>query len=160
MPIFEAASRYRHDGHSVVLIAGERYGTGSSRDWAAKGQRLLGIRAVLAVSFERIHRSNLIGMGILPVRLPRGVNPDTLGIQAGDQVEIDASAEMLSPRCAIPVRIIRAAGSAEKFIGAAAVETQLEISLLQAGGVIPLILNKKISAQVPTRATDADASTV
>jgi aconitate hydratase len=156
MPIFEAASRYRHDGHSVVLIAGERYGTGSSRDWAAKGQRLLGIRAVLAVSFERIHRSNLIGMGILPVRLPRGVNPDTLDIQAGDQVEIDASAEMLSPRCAIPVRIIRTAGSAEKFIAAAAVETQLEISLLRAGGVIPLILNKKIAVQVPIRATDAD----
>jgi aconitate hydratase len=149
MPIFEAASRYRRDGQSVVLIAGERYGTGSSRDWAAKGQRLLGIRAVLAVSFERIHRSNLIGMGILPVRLPRGTNPDTLDIQAGDQVEIEASAEMLSPRCEIPVRIIRAAGSAEEFIGAAAVETQLEISLLRAGGVIPLILNRKIAAQVP-----------
>ncbi|OTP66402.1 Aconitate hydratase [Caballeronia sordidicola] len=69
LPIFEAANRYRADGDSVVLIAGERYGTGSSRDWAAKGQRLLGIRAVLAVSFERIHRSNLIGMGILPLRL-------------------------------------------------------------------------------------------
>jgi aconitate hydratase len=158
MPIFEAASRYRLDGHSVVLIAGERYGTGSSRDWAAKGPRLLGIRAVLAASFERIHRSNLIGMGILPVRLPRGVNPDTLNIQAGDQVEIDATTEMLSPRCAVPVRIIRAAGSAEKFIGAAAVETQLEVSLLRAGGVIPLILNKKIAAQVPVRAIDADAS--
>jgi aconitate hydratase len=66
-PIHEVAAQYRADGDAVVLIAGERYGTGSSRDWAAKGQRLLGIRAVLAVSFERIHRSNLIGMGILPL---------------------------------------------------------------------------------------------
>jgi aconitate hydratase len=71
-PIWEVAERYRAAGESVVLVAGERYGMGSSRDWAAKGQRLLGIRAVLAMSFERIHRSNLIGMGILPLRLPAG----------------------------------------------------------------------------------------
>jgi aconitate hydratase len=70
LPIFEAAKRYHDEGDAVVLLAGERYGTGSSRDWAAKGQRLLGIRALLAVSFERIHRSNLIGMGILSIRLP------------------------------------------------------------------------------------------
>lgn len=88
MPIFEVANRYRADGDSVVLVAGERYGTGSSRDWAAKGQRLLGIRAVLAVSFERIHRSNLIGMGILPLRLPEGVNPATLNIRPGDKLEV------------------------------------------------------------------------
>ncbi|UUZ74214.1 hypothetical protein LP415_22955 [Polaromonas sp. P1(28)-8] len=71
-PIWEVAQRYRDDGDSVVLVAGERYGTGSSRDWAAKGQRLLGIRAVLAASFERIHRSNLIGMGILPLQAAAG----------------------------------------------------------------------------------------
>jgi aconitate hydratase len=147
MPIFEAASRYRRDGDSVVLIAGERYGTGSSRDWAAKGQRLLGIRAVLAVSFERIHRSNLIGMGVLPIRLPRGVTPDTMNIQPGDQLEIDASAAALVPRCAIPVRITRDAGGIETFIGTAVVETQLEVSLLRAGGVIPLILNRAMAAQ-------------
>jgi aconitate hydratase len=147
MPIFEAANRYRRDGDSVVLIAGERYGTGSSRDWAAKGQRLLGIRAVLAVSFERIHRSNLIGMGVLPIRLPRGVTPDTMNIQPGDQLEIDASAAALVPRCAIPVRITRAAGGIETFIGTAVVETQLEVSLLRAGGVIPLILNRAMAAQ-------------
>src|SRR5262249_43903799 len=76
-PIWEVAQRYRDEGASVVLVAGERYGTGSSRDWAAKGQRLLGIRAVLALSFERIHRSNLIGMGILPLRLPAGSGPQT-----------------------------------------------------------------------------------
>ena len=82
MPIWDVARRYREAGDPVVLVAGERYGTGSSRDWAAKGQRLLGIRAVLASSFERIHRSNLIGMGILPLRLPAGVGPRSAGAAA------------------------------------------------------------------------------
>ena len=112
-PIFAAAERYRQQGEALVLIAGERYGTGSSRDWAAKGQRLLGIRAVLAVSFERIHRSNLIGMGILPLRLPSGVNPATLIIQPGDTVEVEAQADALTPRCAVAIRINRASGRIE-----------------------------------------------
>ena len=147
VPIFEAAQRYRDAGASVVLIAGERYGTGSSRDWAAKGQRLLGIRAVLAVSFERIHRSNLIGMGILPLRLPAGANPATLEIQPGDTIEVDAAAELLAPRGPVTVRIVRADGSSETIIATAAVETKLEIALLRSGGVIPLILKKVISSQ-------------
>jgi aconitate hydratase len=147
VPIFEAAQRYRDAGESVVLIAGERYGTGSSRDWAAKGQRLLGIRAVLAVRFERIHRSNLIGMGILPLRLPAGANPVTLQIQPGDTIEVDAVAELLAPRGPVMVRIVRADGSSEAIIATAAVETKLEIELLRSGGVIPLILKKVISSQ-------------
>ncbi|WP_144156456.1 aconitate hydratase AcnA [Paraburkholderia sp. BCC1885] len=148
LPIFEAAERYRRQGEPVVLIAGERYGTGSSRDWAAKGQRLLGIRAVLAVSFERIHRSNLIGMGILPLRLPPGVNPATLNIQPGDTVEVDAPADKLAPRCAVPVRINRVKGNGriEAFEATAAVETQLEVQLLRSGGVIPSILRKTLAA--------------
>jgi len=148
LPIFEAAKRYRDAGDAVVLIAGERYGTGSSRDWAAKGQRLLGIRCVLAVSFERIHRSNLIGMGILPLRLPQGVNPATLDIQPGDRIEVDAPADTLAPRCDVPVRIVRADGSIEAMTATAAVETQLETRLLRSGGVIPLILQKTIASQV------------
>ncbi|MGR3911651.1 aconitate hydratase AcnA, partial [Burkholderia sp. SR8] len=97
LPIFEAAARYEREGDPVVLVAGERYGTGSSRDWAAKGQRLLGIRAVLASSFERIHRSNLIGMGILPLRFAAGIHPDTLDLRPGDKLEVDAPADALSP---------------------------------------------------------------
>jgi aconitate hydratase len=146
MPIFEAAQRYSEAGHSVVLIAGERYGTGSSRDWAAKGQRLLGIRAVLAVSFERIHRSNLIGMGILPLRLPAGIAPATLNIQPGDKIEIDAAAATLTPRCIIAVRIRRANGELLSIDAIAAVETQLDVALLQAGGAIPLILRNTLEA--------------
>jgi len=149
LPIFEAAQRYRQAGDSVVLIAGERYGTGSSRDWAAKGQRLLGIRAVLAGSFERIHRSNLIGMGILPLRLPRGVSPHTLNIQPGDKVEIDAPADALAPRCTVAVRIVRANGTVLSLEATAAVETQLETELLHDGGVIPSILRKTIAAHSP-----------
>ena len=147
LPIHEVAARYRATGDAVVLIAGERYGTGSSRDWAAKGQRLLGIRAVLAASFERIHRSNLIGMGILPLRWPAGVNPATLAIQPGDKVEVNAPLDTLVPRCSIDVKIVRVDASVESYELTAAVETQLEVALLRCGGVIPLILQKTLAAQ-------------
>jgi len=146
-PIHEVAAQYRAQGDAVVLIAGERYGTGSSRDWAAKGQRLLGIRAVLAVSFERIHRSNLIGMGILPLRWPAGVSPATLNIQPGDKVEVNAPPDTLAPRCRVDVKIVRADASVESYEVTAAVETQLEVTLLRCGGVIPLILRKTLAAQ-------------
>ena len=146
-PIWDVAARYRDAGQSVVLVAGERYGMGSSRDWAAKGQRLLGIRSVLAVSFERIHRSNLIGMGILPLRLPEGVNPQTLHIQPGDKLDVMADAAKLSPRCKVPVLLRRAGSSVETIDAIAAVETQLEVDLLRAGGVIPSILQQTIRVQ-------------
>lgn len=145
-PIFEVAQRYRDEGQSAVLIAGERYGTGSSRDWAAKGQRLLGIRAVVAVSFERIHRSNLIGMGILPLRMPAGVCPQTLAIAPGDTVHVSADARTLAPRCGIAVRVVRGDGSVEAFEATAAVETRLEVELLRRGGVIPSILQRTLAA--------------
>lgn len=144
-PIFEVAQRYREEGDSVVLVAGARYGTGSSRDWAAKGQRLLGIRAVIAVSFERIHRSNLIGMGILPLRLPAGVTPQTLDIRPGDRIHVTAPAETLAPRRPVPVRIERANGTVDAFVATAAVETRLEVDLLRRGGVIPSILQKTLA---------------
>ncbi|QIE28851.1 Aconitate/2-methylaconitate hydratase (plasmid) [Caballeronia sp. SBC1] len=146
-PIHEVAAQYRAQGDAVVLIAGERYGTGSSRDWAAKGQRLLGIRTVLAVSFERIHRSNLIGMGILPLRWPTGISPVTLNIQPGDKVEVNAPPETVTPRCKVDVKIVRADARVESYEATAAVETQLEIALLRCGGVIPLILQKTLAAQ-------------
>ena len=147
MPIFEAAQRYQADGDSVVLLAGARYGTGSSRDWAAKGQRLLGIRAVIAVSFERIHRSNLIGMGILPLRFPAGVDPTALAIRPNDTIHIAADAAAISPRGPVDVRIERADGRTETFTATAAVETRLEIALLRQGGVIPSILHRTLDRQ-------------
>jgi aconitate hydratase len=146
-PIFEVAQRYRGEGRSVVIVAGERYGTGSSRDWAAKGQRLLGVRAVLAMSFERIHRSNLIGMGILPLRLPAGMHPDALRIVPGDRIEIDAPVETLHPRCDITVLLHRVDGNVDTIHAMAAIETQLETELLKQGGVMPYILQKTIVEQ-------------
>jgi len=148
-PIWEAAARYARERQAVVLVAGERFGTGSSRDWAAKGQRLLGIRAVLAVSFERIHRSNLIGMGILPLRLPQGVTPATLRIGPDDRIEIDAAATAMAPRAPISVRILRAGGETEALTAVAAVETGLEVRLLRMGGVIPAILSDTINPAPP-----------
>ena len=140
VPIWEAAERYRRAGSSVVLVAGQRYGTGSSRDWAAKGQRLLGIRAVLAESFERIHRSNLVGMGVLPLRMAPGTGPRSLRLQPGDRIEIDAT--HVAPRAAVPVAVIRADGTRSTLAATAAVETQFEAELLRDGGVIPHILRK------------------
>ncbi|MFZ4287727.1 aconitate hydratase AcnA [Variovorax sp. HJSM1_2] len=153
--IWDVAQRYRDAGQSVVMVAGERYGTGSSRDWAAKGQRLLGIRAVLAMSFERIHRSNLIGMGILPLRFPAGVGPQSLQLQPGDRIEVFAPADALSPRCAISVQVLRANGAVDVFQATAAVETQLEVALLRSGGVIPLILGQTIAEHAVGRQLQA-----
>ncbi len=143
-PIWDVAERYRAAGQTVVLVAGERYGTGSSRDWAAKGQRLFGIRAVLAVSFERIHRSNLIGMGILPLRLPAGVTPEILQLLPGDRIEVDAPAAAMSPRGEVTVSVHRLDGQVQTLQATAAVETQREVALLRDGGVIPAILRQSI----------------
>jgi len=156
-PIWDVAQRYREAGDPVVLVAGERYGTGSSRDWAAKGQRLLGIRAVLALSFERIHRSNLIGMGILPLRLPVGEGPEALMLKPGDRIEVDAAATDIAPRASVTVRVRRADGTVQQIAATAAVETQLEVDLLRQGGVIPAILKQTIAAHGGTVAESSNA---
>jgi len=152
VPLFEAAERHRAANEPVVIVAGERYGTGSSRDWAAKGVRLLGVRAVLAASFERIHRSNLIGMGVLPLRLPADAHPRQLALRAGDRIEIDAAEATLAPRAPVVVRVLRAGGATESFVATAAIETRLEVGLLRAGGVIPSILQRTIAAREPAEA--------
>jgi aconitate hydratase len=151
-PLWRVADRYRSEGHPVVVLAGERYGTGSSRDWAAKGLGLLGVRAVLAPSFERIHRSNLIGMGILPLRLRPEQHPSNLRLRAGDRIEIDADPECLSPRAPIAVAIHRAAGHIEPLVATAAVETELEADILRMGGIIPLVLHRAIEGAAEPRA--------
>lgn len=147
MPLWQAAERYRAEGRSVVIVAGERYGMGSSRDWAAKGVALLGVRAVLATSFERIHRSNLIGMGILPLRLPSGTKPEALRLVAGDLIEVDAHADTISPRGTVPIRLLRMSGAAEPMQAIAAIETASEKETLIAGGLLPQIIVR--FSQVP-----------
>ncbi|NKX56727.1 aconitate hydratase AcnA [Arthrobacter sp. E918] len=146
MPLWEAAERYRRDGDAVVIVAGERFGTGSSRDWAAKVQRLLGVRAVVAGSFERIHRSNLIGMGILPLVVPANVRGRLQDLRPGDRIEIHAAAGTLAPRAGVAVVLHGANGGTEEFTARAAVETELDVSLLRAGGVIPSLLRTTIDS--------------
>jgi aconitate hydratase len=142
LPLRLAAERYQSEGTSVVVVAGERYGTGSSRDWAAKGLWLLGVRAVLALSFERIHRSNLIGMGILPIILPTEWSPSRLGLAAGDMFQIDAGPSRLLPAAPLSVSLRRRFGELCSITATAAVETALEVSLLRDGGILPHILRR------------------
>ncbi|MFD2816422.1 hypothetical protein ACFSYD_21670 [Paracoccus aerius] len=142
MPLWQAADLYRAEGMPVVIVAGERYGMGSSRDWAAKGAALLGTRAVLAAGFERIHRANLIGMGIVPLRLPAGVTPQSLALTANDRIDIDLDPALLSPRTQVRVTLRRAFGAVEVFEAQAAIETQLEVETLAMGGLMPLILDR------------------
>jgi aconitate hydratase len=143
----------------VVVVAGERYGMGSSRDWAAKGVALLGTRAVLASSFERIHRSNLIGMGILPLRLPAERHPDSLHLRPGDRIVIEAGPDRIGPRGSVPVTIRRSSGETETFIATAAIETGLEVEILRGGGIIPLILRRAIHAETTSRKAPASEIT-
>lgn len=145
MPIWDAAQRYRQDGDFVIMVAGERYGMGSSRDWAAKAQRLLGVRAVIASSFERIHRSNLIGMGILPLVMPAEMRDKLLSLKPGDRIRLDAGENSIQPRAAIAAAIVRRGGTEEPFTATAAVETGLECELLAVGGVIPMILRRTLT---------------
>src|SRR3546814_766413 len=114
MPIYDAAMRHKADGTPLVVIAGKEYGTGSSRDWAAKGTNLLGVRAVIVESFERIHRSNLVGMGVLPLQFVDGQTRETLGLTGDDQFTITGVAD-LTPRQTVNVNVTRADGSTFSF---------------------------------------------
>ncbi len=140
LPLHLLAELLKSRGRSAVIIAGERYGQGSSRDWAAKGPALLGVRAVLALSFERIHRTNLIGMGILPLRLPARVRPESLGLAPGDLVRVEADPRRITVRGSVEVLIKHLSGARTSLDAVAEVETGLELDLLQHGGIVPFIL--------------------
>jgi aconitate hydratase len=148
MPLLEASEQFRASGESVVLVAGERYGMGSSRDWAAKGVALLGVRAVLASSFERIHRWNLIGMGVLPLRLPDGFGPNDLELLPGDRLEIAAEISKVRPRGSIEVMICRRNGETFTLTSQAAIETSAEVAILNEGGVLAMILRRTSEDQI------------
>lgn len=150
LSLWEAAQRYKAEGRATVIVAGERYGMGSSRDWAAKGVALLGVRAVLTSSFERIHRWNLIGMGVLPLRLPTGATPETLGLSADATIIIEADPSSISPRAAIAIGIRHADGSLVSLDATAAIETHAEVEILRAGGVLPLILERLMKRRLST----------
>jgi aconitate hydratase len=142
VPVWERAAQFRARGTDTVIIAGERYGMGSSRDWAAKGTALLGVRAVLARSFERIHRTNLIGMGILPIEIPSQLDPMQRVYRPGDRIKVSLDPEHLAPGAEIQI-VMRSGHAEEVQIEARlGVETASEIKQLQRGGLIPMILSK------------------
>jgi aconitate hydratase len=144
MPIYDAAMRYQETGTPLVIFAGKEYGTGSSRDWAAKGTRLLGVRAVVAQSFERIHRSNLIGMGVIPLQF--GESWQTLGLRGDETVSINGLAEGLKPRSAITVDITRADGSKQAVQVQCRIDTLDELDYYMNGGIMPYVLRNLATA--------------
>ncbi len=141
MPIYDAAMRYKADGVALVVIAGKEYGTGSSRDWAAKGTNLLGVRAVVAESFERIHRSNLVGMGVLPLQFQDGTDRKTLGLDGGETFTIENVAA-LRPRQMVTVAFTRADGTAETFEARCRIDTVNELEYFLNGGILHYVLRK------------------
>ena len=140
MPIYDAAMKYADEGTPLVIFAGKEYGTGSSRDWAAKGTRLLGVRAVIAQSFERIHRSNLIGMGVVPLQFAEGESWQTLGLKGDEKVTIKGLAEGLKPRAALTVEITRADGSKASAKVLCRIDTLDELDYYRNGGIMPYVL--------------------
>jgi len=141
MSIFDAALRYRESGTALIVIAGKEYGTGSSRDWAAKGTRLLGVRAVIAESFERIHRSNLVGMGILPLQFLPGENHQSLGIDGSESFDIEALASLV-PGQKLEVRIKKGDGRERKISVLVRIDTSNELDYFRHGGILPFVLRQ------------------
>jgi aconitate hydratase len=144
MRIYDAADRYRSEGVPLVVIAGTDYGAGSSRDWAAKGTRLLGVRAVIARSFERIHRSNLIGMGVLPCELPEGVSAQTLGLDGTELLALSLSSTP-RPRDSATLTIERREGGKSCVPLLLRIDTPIEVAYLAAGGILPYVLEQLLA---------------
>jgi len=139
MFIYDAAVKYREDGVPLVVLAGKEYGSGSSRDWAAKGTRLLGVRAVIAESFERIHRSNLVGMGVLPLEFKQGETRESLGLTGNEVFEIEGVASM-APRGDVTVGANAPDAKKKKFTATVRVDTPEELSYYQHGGILQYVL--------------------
>ena len=146
MPIYDAAMRYMETGTPLVIFAGKEYGTGSSRDWAAKGTKLLGVRAVVAQSFERIHRSNLIGMGVIPLQFTDGESWQSLGLKGDETVSINGLAEGLKPRSGITVDITRVDGSRLAVQVQCRIDTLDELDYYMNGGIMPYVLRNLAGA--------------
>lgn len=141
MPIYDAAMRHKADGTALVIVAGKEYGTGSSRDWAAKGTNLLGVRAVITESFERIHRSNLVGMGVLPLQFAEGVTRETLKLDGSETFTITGVAG-LRPRQDVEVKLTRADGASETFLTRCRIDTVNELEYFLNGGILHYVLRK------------------
>ncbi len=140
--VYEAAVRYAQEGVPLVVLAGAEYGTGSSRDWAAKGTQLLGVRAVIASSFERIHRSNLVGMGVLPLELPPASTWQSLGLTGEETFDVPQSESSLEPGGSLTVTAVKADGSTIEFVAKVRIDTPVELEYYRHGGILQTVLRK------------------
>jgi aconitate hydratase len=145
MAIYDAAMAYIAEGTPTVVFAGEEYGTGSSRDWAAKGTQLLGIKAVVARSFERIHRSNLIGMGVLPLQFKSGDSWESLGIRGDEIIDVVLSAQ-IKPQSEATLVIRKADGTTRNVAVTLRIDTAIEVDYYKHGGILPFVLRQLLAA--------------
>ncbi|KGA60233.1 MULTISPECIES: aconitate hydratase AcnA [Proteus] len=143
LAIYDAAMRYQQENTPLAIIAGNEYGSGSSRDWAAKGTRLLGVRVVIAGSFERIHRSNLIGMGVLPLEFPEGVTRQTLGLKGDEKIEI-TGLNTLTPGQDVAVNLTFADNRTETIMARCRIDTQTELAYFQHGGILHYVIRNML----------------
>ena len=146
MTIYDAAVRYRQEGVPLLVVAGREYGTGSSRDWAAKGTKMLGVRAVIAGSFERIHRSNLIGVGVLPLQFQEGDSHESLGLCGEETYRIDGIAAGLAPGCRLTVHAVSAHGTDKTFQVVVRIDTAVELEYYRHGGILQYVLRQLLAA--------------
>ena len=145
MDIYDAAMQYQADGVPLVVLAGQEYGTGSSRDWAAKGTRLLGVRAVVAQSFERIHRSNLVFMGVVPCQFRDGTGVAPLGLDGSETFDVTGLADGLVPRQEATLVIHRANGQSESVPLTVRIDTPIEVEYYRHGGILPYVLRQLVA---------------
>jgi aconitate hydratase len=146
LDIFDAAARYKEEGRPLVVFAGKEYGSGSSRDWAAKGTNLLGVRAVIAESYERIHRSNLVGMGVLPCQFKSGESAASLGLDGSEQFELAGVEAGVAPRQELTLKITREDGTTSETQVVARIDTPIEVDYFEHGGILPYVLRQLVSA--------------
>ena len=144
MSIYDAAMRYQNEGTSLVVIAGKEYGTGSSRDWAAKGTLLLGIKAVITESFERIHRSNLIGMGVLPLQFVDGITRKSLKLTGEEQIDITGIAKGIKPGMLVTATITRPEGHQVSVDLLCRIDTQNEVEYYRHGGILQYVMRNML----------------
>ena len=145
MSIYDAAMRYQNDKVPLVILAGHEYGTGSSRDWAAKGTRLLGVKAVVAASFERIHRSNLVGMGVLPLQFQEGTSAQTLGLDGTEKYSVTGLSDDVQPGAMVSLEITRKDGAKQAVPVKLRIDTPIEIDYYRHGGILPFVLRELVA---------------
>ena len=164
MSIYDASMKYQAERTPLMILAGKEYGAGSSRDWAAKGTALLGVKAVIAESYERIHRSNLVGMGILPLQFARGESVDTLGLTGHELFDLEGLPAAIASRFAagrtLTVQARRGDGSKIRFDATIRIDTPQEVLYYQHGGILQYVLRQLLSGRQKARAIGGAPATV